>query len=193
MVSMRKALFIATWGLSGLVLKDDSKQQNIAKATNKRARPKKQTKVASRQRTARRPTSPTARRPAPQAARRPTAQATRRPAAQATASAAQAAGHSKPAAPQATRPAAVAQESGSATGTTNELERLAILHGRGVLTDEEFSRAKAGILGTGPAPREASGASGAFPAIAANVAAARHLTGSPVRDRGTPMATEMGA
>jgi len=199
-VSMRKALFIATWGLSGLVLKDDSKQQHIAKATDKRTRPKKQTKVTASRKTARRPTSgaarrpisQSARRPTSQSARRPTTQAARRPMAQETGSTAQAR-PSQPANPRVAGTAAVAQQSGPATGTINELERLAILHGRGVLTNEEFSRAKARILETGPAAREASGAPAAFPAIAANVAAARHLTGSAAPDRGATTATEMRA
>jgi hypothetical protein len=213
-VSKRKALFIATWGLSGLVLKDDSKQQHIAKATDKQTRakkqtrPKKQTKVTASRKTARRPTSGAARRPTSQsarrspsqsarrpttpAARRPMAQAARRPMAQETGSTPQAR-PSQPANPRVAGPAAVAQQSGPATGTINELERLAILHGRGVLTNDEFSRAKARILETGPAAREASGAPAAFPAIAANVAAARHLTGSAAPDRGAPTATEMRA
>jgi hypothetical protein len=199
-VSMRKALFIATWGLSGLVLKDDSKQQHIAKATDKQARPKKQTKVTAPRKAARRPTSGAARRPTSQSARRPPSQSARRPTTQAAPRPmAQEAGStaqarpSQPANPRVAGTAAVAQQSGPATGTINELERLAILHGRGVLTNEEFSRAKARILETGPAAREASGAPAAFPAIAANVAAARHLTGSAVRDRGAPTATEMRA
>jgi hypothetical protein len=161
-VSMRKALFIATWGLSGLVLKDDSKQERAAKATERQARPRKQAKVARpRQRTARRPTS--------QAARR-----------------------TKPAAPQMAGTSAVTQEAGFGRGTLNELERLAILHGSGALTNEEFSRAKAKILGTGQAPHQSNAGPATFPAITANVAAARHLTGSAVHDRGTPIATEMG-
>lgn len=163
MVSMRKALFIATWGLSGLVLKDNSKQEHIAKATERQARPKKQTKIA---------------RPRQRTARRPTAQAARR---------------TKPAAPRMAGTSAVAKEVGSGRGTTNELERLAILHGRGALTSEEFSIAKAKILATGPASHESSAGSAPFPAIAANVAAARHLSGSAVHDRGTPIATDMRA
>ncbi len=195
MVSMRKALFIATWGLSGRVLKDDSKQQNVANASGRQARPKKQTKVASPQRkTARRPTSRAARRPASQASRRPTAQGKRQPATQATGRPTEhTARRSESPAPQVAGGSAVAQQAGPASGTINELERLAILHGRGVLTSEEFSTAKARILDTGAGPREASSASTTFPAIAANVAAARHLTGSAAHERGTPITTEMGA
>ncbi len=62
----------------------------------------------------------------------------------------QAARRTKPAAPQTAGTSAVAQEVGSERGTINQLERLAILHGRGALTSEEFSRAKAKILGTRP-------------------------------------------
>ncbi len=167
MVSMRKALFIATWGLSGLVLEDRSKPQHTAKATERQARPKQRAKAA---------------RPRPRAARRPTPQA---------------AGRTKPAAPQtagtSTGTSAVAQEAGSGRGTINELERLAILHGRGALTNEEFSTAKATILGTRPPLHESSAGPATFPAIAANVVAARHLTGSAAHDRGTPIAADMGA
>lgn len=191
MVSMRKLLFIVTLGLSGLVLKDDSKQQNVANATGRQARPGKQTKVVRpKQRTARRPTAQAARRPTSQTAQRPTAQTAQRPTAQA-------ARRDDPAAAPSTGGPAVAQEAGSGSDTINELERLAILHARGALTNTEFSTAKAKILGTAPEPREASGeASGApapFPAIAANVAAARHLTGSPSHERGTPVAADIGA
>jgi hypothetical protein len=173
-VSMRKALFIATWGLSGLVLKDNSKRKHIAtqehsakpehaKAAKRQARPKKQAKVA-------RPGQRTARRPTPQAAL-----------------------GTKPTAPQMAGRSAVAQEAGFGRGAINELERLAILHGRGALTSEEFSTAKAKILGTGPVPHQSSADSATFPAISANVAAARQLTGSAVHDRGRPIATEVGA
>jgi hypothetical protein len=59
---IRKALFVATGGLSGLVFKDNSKKKQTAKAAEKQVRPKKQTKVT-------RPTPKAARRPKPQAAR----------------------------------------------------------------------------------------------------------------------------
>ena len=58
----RKALFIATFGLSGLVFKDTSKKKPAAKAVGtrkaaKKVRPKRQTKVTQ-------PTTRAARRPA---------------------------------------------------------------------------------------------------------------------------------
>src|ERR1039457_3699886 len=95
---MRKALFVATAGLSGRVIKDNSKKERTAKADAQRVRPRKQTKVT---------------RTKPQAARRPK--------------------------PQAARRSTVAPIVGSGDGTTNELERLADLHVRGALTDEEFA------------------------------------------------------
>jgi hypothetical protein len=153
----RKALFIATLGLSGLVLKDNSKKKPAAKATNtakaakKKVRPKRQTKVT-------RPTTRAARRRKPQA---------RRPA------------------PQAARTSTVAQTGGAGNGTAHELERLADLHARGALTDEEFAAAKAKILGTSP-PSHASGRDPAtFPAVEASVAAARDLADLVVHDTRT--------
>src|ERR1700674_2192459 len=50
--------------------------------------------------------------------------------------------------PRAARTSRVVQTVASGDGTTNELERLADLHLRGALTDEEFAAAKAKILGT---------------------------------------------
>src|SRR5271155_3278662 len=59
---IRKALFVATLGLSGRVFKDNSKKQHTAKADAQRARPRTQTKVT-------RPKPEAARKPKPQAAR----------------------------------------------------------------------------------------------------------------------------
>jgi hypothetical protein len=59
---MRRALFVATFGLSGLVFKDNSENKRTAKAPEKQVRPKRRTKVT---------------RPKPQAARRPKRQAAR--------------------------------------------------------------------------------------------------------------------
>jgi len=50
-------------------------------------------------------------------------------------------------APAAAAPAAAAPAAAPADDTTAELERLAQLHQQGVLTDEEFSAAKAKALG----------------------------------------------
>src|ERR1039457_6375776 len=108
---MRKALFVATAGLSGRVFKDNSKKERTAKADAQGVRPRKQTKVT-------RPNPHATRRPKPQAARRPKPQAARRPK------------------PQAARTSTVAPIVGSGNGTTNELERLADLRVRGALTDE---------------------------------------------------------
>jgi hypothetical protein len=147
---MRKALFVATAGLSGRVFKDNSKKERTAKADAKRVRPRKQTKVT-------RPKGQAARRPKPQAAQRPKPQAARRPK------------------PRAAPTSTVAPIVGSGDGTTTELERLADLHVRGALTDEEFAAAKAKILGTSLTPHESDRGPATFPAVEANVAGARHL------------------
>ena len=130
---MRKALFVATAGLSGRVFKDNSKKERTAKADAQRVRPRKQTKAT---------------RPKPQAARRST----------------------------------VAPIVGSGNGTTNELERLADLHVRGALTDEEFAAAKAKILGTSLTAHGTDRDPATFPAVEANVAAARHLADLAAHD-----------
>ena len=151
---MRKALFVATGGLSGLVFKDNSNKERTAKANEKQVRLQKQTKVTRRKVKA-------APRPRTQAARRQTqaggTQAARRPK------------------PQPARPSTVAPIVGAGNGTTIELERLADLHGRGALTNEEFAAAKAKILGTSLTPHGSDRAPATFQAIEANVAAARHL------------------
>jgi hypothetical protein len=131
---MRKALFIATGGLSGLVFKDTSKKERTVKAAGKQVRPRKRTKAT-----------------------RPK--------------------------PRATRTSTVARTVGSGNGTTNELERLVRLHGRGALTDGEFAAAKAKILGTSLTPHGSARGPEAFPAVEANVAAARHLADLPAHDR----------
>src|ERR1700680_2887480 len=125
---IRKALFIATGGLSGLVFKDNSKKKRVVKAAQKQ-RPKKPTKVT-------RPTARGAGRAKPQAARRARPQAARR------------------AKPKAARRTPIAQTAGAVNGTAKELERLADLHGRGALTGEEFAAAKAKTLGTSMTSRE---------------------------------------
>jgi multidrug resistance efflux pump len=136
---IRKALFIATGGISGLVFKDDSKSERTEKAAQVQARARKQTK-------GKRSTTRTARTSAAK----------------------------------------------SRSGTTAELERLADLHGRGALTDQEFAAAKAKILGTSQTPNgsDTGPASGSdagpprFQAVEANVAAARDLPDLAARDRG---------
>ena len=146
---IRKALFVATAGLSGRVFKDNSRKERAATADAKRVRPRKQTKVT---------------RTKPQAARRAKPQAARR------------------AKPQAARRSTVAPIVGSGDGTTNELERLADLHVRGALTDEEFAAAKAKILGTSLTAHGSGRDPATFPAVEANVAAARHLADLAAHD-----------
>jgi len=146
---MRKALLIATGGLSGLVFKDNSKMKRTATAAEKQVRPKKQTKIT---------------RPKPQAARRPKPQAARRPKRQAA-------------------------RTSTVNGTAKELERLADLQGRGALTDEEFAAAKAKILGTGLASLASGRGPATFPAVEANVAAARDLADLAVHDHGASVPT----
>jgi hypothetical protein len=175
----RKALFVATFGLSGLVFKDNSKKERPAKAARRQTRSRRQTKV-----TALKP--PAARRREPQAARRPKAQATRRPKGAAPRSKTQSAGPPKT---QAQRASTVAQTASEGNGTASELERIAALHGRGALTGEEFAAAKAKILGTSPMPDSSGGRSAMFPAVEANIAAARRLAGMAVGDGGAPVAS----
>lgn len=157
----RKALFIATFGLSGLVFKDNSKKERPAQAAQRRVRTKGQTKV-----TALKP--PAARRQRTQGAQRPKPPAARRPKTQAQ------------------RASTVSRAAGS--GTASELERITELHGRGALTGEEFAAAKAKILGTNPTPDASGGRSVKFPAVEANVAAARRLADMAVPDGGGSVA-----
>jgi len=138
---LRKALFVATGGLSGLVFKDNSKKKRPAKAAGKQTPPRKQTKgTRAKPRTARRPT------------------------------------------PRADRISAAARTAGPA-GPTDELERLANLHGRGALTDVEFAAAKAKILGSSPTPKAPDRDPATFSAVEASVAATRHLDDIAVHDR----------
>jgi len=168
----RKALFIATFGLSGLVFKDNSKKERPAQAAQRRVRTKGQTNVtALKPPAARRPRTQAAQRPKPPAARRPRTQAARRPKTQAQ------------------RASTVSQAAGAGSGTASELERITELHGRGALTGEEFAAAKAKILGTSPTPDASGGRSVKFPAVEANVAAARRLADMAVPDGGGSVAT----
>jgi hypothetical protein len=174
---IRKVLFIATAGLSGRVFKDNSKNERTAKADAKRTRTRKQTKV-------KRPQPQAARRAKPQATRRAKPQAGRRVKAARTPQAGRTS--------RAARPSAVAPIAQASNGTTNELERLADLHARGVLTGQEFAVAKAKILGESLTPDRPDGDPATFPAIEANVAAARHLAdlGAPdlgAHDPGAPV------
>jgi hypothetical protein len=170
----QKALFVATGGLSGLVFKDDPKKQRTIKAGAKPARAQKRT-------TAKRPAKRATQRPATRATQRPATRAARRPAPQAARGPTQ-----KPA-----RISSGANGIASADGTIGELERLVDMHGRGALTDWEFAAAKATILGTSPTAEPPGMDPATFPAIEANVAAARHLADLAIHDRGAPAATNI--
>jgi hypothetical protein len=166
MAFIRKALFIATVGLLGLVFKDDSKDKRPAKAAEKRARPAKAAKKRARPATAAgkraRPVKQTkVKRPTPQAARRRK---------------------------KATRTSTIARTSAPRDAATRELEHLANLHARGALTSEEFAAAKAKILGAGLKPPESFRDPAGFPAVEANIAAARQLSDRAADDRAAPVA-----
>jgi len=144
---IRKALYIATFGLSGLVFKETPSPERAEKPAPKQMRSRTQAKTT---------------RAKSQAARKRKAQATRA---------------SK--APQAAR---------SSNGTIRELERLADLHRRGGLSDDEFAAAKSKLLGTSLAPKPPETAPATFPAVEANITAARHLGDVGANDRGTSFA-----
>jgi hypothetical protein len=192
---IRKALFITTLGLSDLVLEDDSKRTATAvqkKRAQKRPKAKASAKRPKRA-VARAKSQPEAKtrpkRTKPKGARKPPAARAKPRAAvrSKTASAHQPKPHTAPAAaqPKAQTPAQPRAHA-PASGTIIALERIAKLHAQGALSDHEFAAAKARILGTAPgatapAPGEAPTT---FPAIQANVAAARRLgeRGDPDRD-----------
>src|SRR5947207_3794036 len=149
---IRKALYIATFGLSGLVFKETPSPQRTEKPAVKQMRAQTQAKAT---------------RAKSQAARKRKTQATR-----------------APKAPRAAR---------SSNGTLGELERLADLHRRGALSDNEFAAAKSKLLGTNlvPKPPETKPpetAPATFPAVEANITAARHLGDLGANDRSTSFA-----
>jgi hypothetical protein len=194
---IRKALSITTLGLSNLVLDDDSKP--AASATKTRSRPPKRPKTTAKAKTARaragtsRPVGEnTTERPKSRSARaKPKAAAGRRPAttARPKAKRPRVAQAKRVAAPQPRAEAQPKAEAAAAStavrpgaptsGVAIALDRLAKLHDHGALTDREFAAAKGRILGTGPPEAD----SAAFPAIEANVAAARRLAGYAEPDR----------
>lgn len=207
---IRKALSITTLGLSNLVLDDDSKP--AAGTTKARPRPRKRpgskaatkaTKTSARARRAR--TKPGAARPAGEhktsppksrsARAKPKATAAKRGSTTSTARAkprARAAGpqpqaEAKPKA-EAAPPPIVARPGAPTSGVAIALDRIAKLHMNGALTDREFAAAKARILGTSAPPDQPEEGSAAFPAIEANVAAARRLAGysHPGREPSAP-------
>ena len=144
---IRKALYIATFGLSGLVFKETPSPERADKPAGKQTRPQAQAKAP---------------RAKSQAARKRKAQATR--------------------ASKAPQPAR------SSNGTLQELERLADLHRRGSLSDDEFAAAKSELLGTTLAPKPPEAAPATFPAVEANITAARHLGELGANDRSTSFA-----
>jgi putative oligomerization/nucleic acid binding protein len=144
---IRKALYIATFGLSGLVFKETPSPERTEKPAPKQMRSRTQAKATPAK---------------SQAARKRKAQATR-----------------ASTAPQAAR---------SGNGTIRELERLADLHRRGGLSDDEFAAAKSKLLGTSLAPKPPETAPATFPAVEANITAARHLGELGANDRSTSFA-----
>src|SRR5271168_4218484 len=158
---IRKALSIATVGLSDRLFEDDSKRGRTAKSEAKRGRTQKR-RSATRSK--------------PQARRKPQTRPKRQARLKAAPRRKQRA-RSEPVRPepQALRTSAPATALAPGDATINELERLADLHSRGALTNEEFAVAKAKILGTSLTPREPDRDDAAFPAVEANVAAARRL------------------
>jgi hypothetical protein len=170
---IRKALVISTGGLAGLVFKESPGAQDTAKAAARPARPRGSRSVKQGAKATRRPAAKAARPVAARAVRGPAAKA-RRPAAAKAARAS--AAKVEPAPVTAMAPvAASAQAPVAGGGTIDGLERLADLHARGALTGAEFAAAKAKILGTAAPPPASESEPAAFPAIEANVAAARHL------------------
>jgi len=149
MALMRKALFIATAGLSGIVLPDDSKKARPKKAAPSKTRASARAKSTPK---ASRAKSKTPRAPARKSAPRKSAP------------------KAAPAAPA----APMARAMPSTAGTAGELERIAELRGQGALSDAEFAAAKAKILGIG-IEGDNGAQHGGFRAVEANVAAARRL------------------
>ena len=203
---LRKALSITTLGLSNLVLDDDSKP--AASTTKARPRPRKRsgsrttakaksarTKAGAARPASKRKTSPPKSRPArakpkataaKRASSATTAKAKPRSKARAKVGAQQPKAEAQPkveaAAPIVARPGA------PTSGVAIALDRIAKLHMNGALTDREFAAAKARILGTSAVTDQAEESSAAFPAIEANVAAARRLAGysHPSREPSAP-------
>ena len=170
---IRKALVISTGGLAGLVFKESPGAQGTAKAATRSAQARGSKSVKQGAKATRRPTAKTARPVAARAARGPAAKA-RRPAAAKAARGS--AAKVEPAPVTATAPTTASTHTPVAGGgMIGELERLADLHARGALTGAEFAAAKAKILGTAAPPPASESEPAAFPAIEANVAAARHL------------------
>jgi Short C-terminal domain len=148
---IRKALYIATFGLSGLVFKETTSPRRTQKPAAKPARSQTQARAT---------------RAKSQAARKRKAQAT----------------------PASKAPRAAQSDN----GTLPELERLADLHTRGALSDAEFAAAKSKLLGTSPAPKPPETVPATFPAVEANITAARQLGDLSANDRGTSFAPISG-
>jgi hypothetical protein len=191
---IRKALSITTLGLSGLVLDDDSTRK--AKTATRKGRPQKpkaKPKVTARAK----PSLATAERPKsrPKRAKRKAVSKAARSSPTARAKP-PAAARPKPPRPPEPKSQAVSQPTAvkapPSSGTVIALERIAKLHALGSLTDQEFASAKARVLGTAPAAPATGAAHAAFPAIEANVAAARRLEGATEPDRDASETTAPG-
>ena len=80
-------------------------------------------------------------------------------------------------------PAMATRSGGSPSGVALALDRIVKLHRAGALTEQEFVAAKSRILGAAAA---AENGSATFPAIEANVAAARRLADYTDGERESP-------
>jgi len=158
MALIHKALFIATGGLSGWFFKEDPKEESKAKAAPARARAAK-----------------------PANAARPKARATQQAKPKVTATAKSATKTKTTAKAKAKRARAKATAKAS---TARELKGLVKLHEQGALSAEEFAAAKAKVIGTGiaangsspsPQPSDQPQAPPIFPAVEANILAARGI------------------
>lgn len=157
---VRKALFIGTAGLSDVLLGEEKKERPAARRAAKTATAQAPAKRSKRTTAASKARSRTTAKAAPE--------------------------RTAPPAPAPAPPVAAS----AAASTIGELERLAELHGKGALTAEEFSAAKARILGIA-LPRD--GSDTPFPAVQASVAAARRIADIAAQESGgTIIARELG-
>ena len=88
--------------------------------------------------------------------------------------------------PEAAPASSTARTGAVGNGVSLALERIATLHEHGALTDREFAAAKARILGTASTAGGPDATATTFPAIEANVAAARRIDGYADPDREPP-------
>lgn len=150
---VRKALFISTAGLSDIVLGEEPRKRTPAKAAQSKAVAQTKAKTMSKAtKAAGAGKKKTARRPARTGAKKQTSATTM-------------------AAPATTMAAPAARPD----GIGDQLAMIAEMRNRGDLSASEFQIAKAKILGISPVSGEPDFSSAAFPAVEANVAAARRL------------------